>query len=42
MVAKDIFPFATTTDGCEKPNFMGFFHEYSIFGTTFKKVSQKM
>ena len=26
MVAKDIFPFATVTDGCEEANFMGFSH----------------
>ena len=24
MVAKDIFPFATVTDGCKEANFMGF------------------
>ena len=26
MVAKDIFPFATMTDGCEEANFLGFSH----------------
>ena len=26
MVAKDIFPFATVTDGCKEANFMGFSH----------------
>ena len=26
MVAKDIFSFATVTDGCEEANFMGFCH----------------
>ena len=35
MVAKDIFPFATVTDGFEKANLMGFSHEYDIFDTTF-------
>ena len=24
MLAKDIFPFATVTDGCKEANFMGF------------------
>ena len=42
MVAKDIFPFATVTDGCEEANFMGFSHEYGILDTTSKKFSQKM
>ena len=28
MVAKDIFPFATVTGGCEEANFMGFFQLY--------------
>ena len=31
MVAKDIFPFATMTDGCKKVNFMEFFFIKSIF-----------
>ena len=26
MVAKDIFPFATVTDGCKEANYMGFSH----------------
>ena len=26
MVAKDIFPFATVTDGCTEANFWGFSH----------------
>ena len=26
MVAKDIFPFATVTDGCKEDNFMEFSH----------------
>ena len=26
MVAKDIFPFATVTDGCKEANFMGCSH----------------
>ena len=42
MVAKDIFPFATVTDGCEEANFMGFSHDYGILETTSKKKSQKM
>ena len=42
MVAKDIFPFATMTDGCEEANFMGFSNENGILDTTSKKFSQKM
>ena len=26
MVAKDMFPFATVTDGCDEANFRGFSH----------------
>ena len=40
--AKDIFPFATVTDGCEEANFVGFSHEYGILDTTFYEFSQKM
>ena len=39
MVAKDIFPFATVTDGCKDANFMGFSHEYCILDTTSKKLN---
>ena len=41
MVAKDIFPFATVTDGCEEANFMGFFHKYELLDSTSWKFSQK-
>ena len=41
MVAKDIFPFATVTDGCEEANFMGFSHDYGILETTSKKNQKK-
>ena len=41
MVAKNIFPFATKTDGCKEANFMGFSHEDGILDTFAKKVSQK-
>ena len=41
MVARDIFHFATVTDGCKEANFMEFFHEYGILDTTFWKVSLK-
>ena len=42
MVAKDIFCFATVSDGCEEANFMSFSHEYGILDTTSWKVSQKI
>ena len=42
MVAKDIFPFATMTDGCKKVNFMEFFNTIYIFGETFPNVVSKM
>ena len=42
MVAKDIFPFATVTDGCKEASFMGFPHEYGILGTTFRKVTPQV
>ena len=41
MVAKEIFPFPTVTDGFEEANLVGFSHEYDIFDTTFLKFSQK-
>ena len=34
MVAKDIFPVATVTDGCKEANLMGFFNEYGILDIT--------
>ena len=42
MVAKDIFPFATVTDGCKEDNFMGFSNEYGILDTTSWKFLQKV
>ena len=42
MVAKDIFPFATMTDGCKKVNFMECFSKINIFGETFPNVVFKM
>ena len=42
MVAKDIFPFATMTDGCKKVNFMEFFNKIYISCETFQKVVSKM
>ena len=42
MVAKDIFPFATTTDGCKKVNFMEFFNTIYIFSETFQNMVSKM
>ena len=43
MVAKDIFPFATVTDGCQEANFIGFSHDYGILNTTSKNFFlQKM
>ena len=35
MVAKNIFPFATMTEGCKEANFMGFSHEHDILDTSF-------
>ena len=42
MFAKDIFPFATVTVGCEVAYFMGFPHEYVLLDTTSMKFLQKM
>ena len=42
MVAKNIFPFATVTDGCEEANFMRFSHDNGILDITSKKFSQKI
>ena len=41
MVAKDIFSFATVTDGCEEADFMGFSNDYGILYTTSNEFSQK-
>ena len=37
MVAKDIFPSATMTDGCKKFNFMEFFKKIYIFCETLQQ-----
>ena len=42
MVAKDIFPFATMTDGWKKVNFMEFFDKIYIFVENFPNVVFKM
>ena len=41
MVAKDIFSFATMTDGCKKVNFMEFFNKIHILGETFQSSAAK-
>ena len=40
MVAKDIFPFKTMTDGCKKFNFMEFFNKIHIFCEILQEVVQ--
>ena len=42
MVAKDISPFATMTDGCKKVNFIEFFNQIYICCVTFPEVVSKM
>ena len=42
MVAKDIFTFATMTDGCKKVNLMEFFNKIYILGVTFPNLVSKM
>ena len=38
MFAKDFFPFATMTDGCEELNFMGFSHNIYKNELTFENM----
>ena len=42
MVAKDLFPFATVTDGCKVVKFMEFSHENGIFNTISLKVKKNI
>ena len=42
MVEKDIFPFATMTDGCKKVNFKEFFNKIPIFCENILEVVSKM
>ena len=42
MVVKDIFCFATMSDGYKEANITSFSHEYGILDTTSLKVSPKM
>ena len=42
MVAKDIFPFVTMTEGRKKVNFMEFFNKIPIFYVNFLEVVSEM
>ena len=42
MVAKDIFPIATMTDGYKKVNFMDFFNKIYIFCENLQELVSKM